>query len=85
MESVVNHTRNIGFMRLRDVLQIIPVSRSKWWEGVKAGYYPSAVKLSPRTSAWPKQDIIDLAERLKNGDVSFIVQDDDANERGATH
>src|SRR5579871_507404 len=46
-----------GFMRLRAVLAVFPVSRSAWWDGVKKGKYPAAVKLGPRTTAWRVEDI----------------------------
>jgi predicted DNA-binding transcriptional regulator AlpA len=44
-------------MRLRAVLTVFPVSRSAWWDGVKKGKYPAAVKLGPRTTAWRVEDI----------------------------
>lgn len=49
-------------LRLREVLQIIPVSRSSWYEGVKAGRYPAPVRLGPRTTAWRESDIRALME-----------------------
>lgn len=56
--------KTIGFLRLPAVLELIPVSKSAWWAGVADGRYPKPVKLSPRTSAWRVQDILDLVERL---------------------
>jgi len=53
-----------GFVRLPTVLHLIPVSKSSWWAGIKAGIYPRPVKLSERTSAWRVQDIRGLIERL---------------------
>ena len=41
-----------GFIRLSTVLKFIPVSKSTWWEGVKSGKFPKAVKLGQRTTAW---------------------------------
>ncbi len=35
----------------------IPVSKSTWWAGVKAGRYPKPVKLGPRITAWRVEDI----------------------------
>ena len=52
-----------GFVRLPQVLAVFPVSKTVWWEGVKAGRYPRPVKLSPRTTAWDVQAIRDLIER----------------------
>lgn len=41
---------------------IVPVSKSTWWAGVKAGIFPETVKLGPRTTAWRESDIIRLVE-----------------------
>ncbi|MDR3088395.1 MAG: AlpA family phage regulatory protein [Desulfobulbaceae bacterium] len=55
---------SIGFMRLAEVLRVIPVGKTTWWGGVKTGRFPRPVKLSPGCSAWRRADIIALAERL---------------------
>lgn len=46
-----------GFLRLPEVLELIPVSKSTWWAGVKSGKYPKAVKLSSRITAWRTTEI----------------------------
>lgn len=56
-----------GFLRLPQVLALIPISRSAWWAGVKKGRYPAPVKLSPRCSAWTVSSIRELIERLAEG------------------
>ena len=57
----------IGFLRLPQVLAIIPVSRSSWWAGCASGKYPKPVKLSARTTAWRVEDILALVEELGQG------------------
>ena len=67
-----------GFLRLRQILgdqkanppvpAVIPVSRSNWYAGIKAGRYPAPVKLSERCSAWRVQDIRALIESLALGE-----------------
>jgi predicted DNA-binding transcriptional regulator AlpA len=62
-----------GFVRLPQIIgdrnanppvpPIIPVSRSAWWAGIKAGRYPKPVKLGSRTSAWRVTDIRALIEQ----------------------
>ena len=52
------------FLRLPEVLARIPISRSRWYAGVKTGEYPPSVKLSANISAWRKSDIDALVERL---------------------
>ena len=53
-----------GFVRLTTVLRVIPVSRSSWWQGVKSGKYPAAIKISANTTAWKAEDIRDLIAQL---------------------
>jgi predicted DNA-binding transcriptional regulator AlpA len=55
-----------GFLRLPSILAPhgpIPVSKSTWWAGVKAGRYPQPVKLGPRITAWRVEDIRALIEK----------------------
>jgi predicted DNA-binding transcriptional regulator AlpA len=53
-----------GFVRLPQVLAVIPVGKTCWWEGVKSGRYPKPVKLSKRCTAWKAEDIHTLIRRL---------------------
>lgn len=55
-----------GFLRLAQVLTIIPVSKSTWFEGVRAGRYPKPVKIGPRASGWKAEEIAALVEQLGN-------------------
>lgn len=52
------------FLRLPQVLERIPVSKSTWWAGVRKGAYPKPIKLSERTSAWLESDIDTVCDRL---------------------
>lgn len=56
-----------GFIRLPAVLQYIPVSRSSWWAGVKAGRYPAPVKIASNTTAWRCEDIHQLIDDISSG------------------
>ena len=59
-----------GFVRLTQIIgdpkatppipAVIPVKKSCWWDGVRTGRFPKAVKLGPRVTAWDVQDIRDL-------------------------
>lgn len=60
-----------GFLRLAQVLTIIPVSKSTWFEGVRAGHYPQPVKIGPRASGWKTEDIAALVEQLGNSENPF--------------
>jgi len=59
-----------GFVRLPQILSVIPVSASTWWRGVKSGKYPQPVKLGERTTAWRVGDIREL--------IAFLSQQVDA-------
>ena len=53
-----------GFVRLPQVLQLIPISKSAWWDGCKSTRFPKPVKLGPRTAAWRAEDIAGLIEQI---------------------
>ncbi len=53
-----------GFVRLKTVLEIIPISKSGWWAGVASGRFPPSVKLGPRTTAWRVESIRSLIDDL---------------------
>ena len=53
-----------GFLRLREVLKVIPVGKTCWWEGVKSGRYPKPVKLSKRCTGWRAEEIRELMQRI---------------------
>ncbi len=64
-----------GFVRLLQILGnpnakppipgVIPVSKSTWWNGVRAGKYPKPVKLGPHTTAWKVEDIRTMIASVK--------------------
>ncbi len=53
-----------GFLRLPQVLEILPISKSTWWKGIKEGRFPKPVKLTERTSAWLRADIDALCDQV---------------------
>jgi len=59
-----------GFIRLPQVLSLIPVCKSSWWQGCKSGRFPRPVKLGPRTTAWKVEDIRNLIKQMGQDDVS---------------
>lgn len=68
----VNTLPETGFVRLPQIVgsaraeppipPLIPVSRSTWWAGVRAGRFPQPVKLGPKTTVWRVEDIRALIE-----------------------
>lgn len=53
-----------GYVRIQQILEVIPIGRSSWWAGVKSGKYPQPVKLGPKTTAWKVSSIRKLIEDL---------------------
>ena len=53
-----------GFLRLTQVLELIPVSKSSWWAGVKAEKYPKPFKLGAKMVAWRVEDINELIQSI---------------------
>ena len=39
-EAQIAQMPRFGFLRLKQVLQFIPISKSQWWAGVKEGRFP---------------------------------------------
>lgn len=50
----------VSLLRMRQVLALIPISRSSWLAGVKSGRFPRPVKIGPATNAWKSTDIENL-------------------------
>ena len=51
-----------GLLRLKEVLELIPVSKSTWYAGIKKGTYPKPVKIGARASAWRIEEIEGIIE-----------------------
>lgn len=70
----MNDLPETGYVRLPQIIgnrranppipPIIPVSKSAWWAGVRAGRFPQPVKLGPRTTAWRVEDIRALVRQF---------------------
>ena len=65
-----------GFVRLSQVLTVIPLGKTCWWEGVKSGRFPKPVKLSARCVAWRAEDIRDLIKNLGGDQKTQNILDD---------
>ena len=65
-----------GFLRLPQILAIVPISKSAWWEGCKTGRFPKPVKLGPRTTAWKVEDITALVKQLGGKEAYLAINKD---------
>ena len=59
-------TRDVRLYRLPQVLARIPVSRSSWFAGIKAGRYPKGYSLGLRTTVWRSDEIDQLISSIAN-------------------
>jgi prophage regulatory protein len=57
-----------ALLRLKQVLELVPVCASSWWAGVKSGRFPRPVKLGRRTTCWRASDVLALIERAAAGE-----------------
>ena len=46
-----------GFLRLPQVLALIPISRSAWWAGIREGKFPKGINLGTKTTVWRAEAI----------------------------
>lgn len=62
-----------GYLRLNQILgdpkrgipALIPISRTSWYAGIRAGIYPKPCKPTERTSLWSVESIRLLIESIK--------------------
>lgn len=54
-----------GFLRLNQVLQLIPIGRTKWFEGIQSGEFPAPIKLG-RCALYRASDIAELITRIES-------------------
>lgn len=47
-------------LRIKEVLKIIPVSKSTWWKWIREGKAPQPIHLGTRCTFWRHSDLIDL-------------------------
>lgn len=50
-------------LRLPEVLKILPISRTTFYEGIALGIYPAPVRLGKRTVAWWEGEILAALDR----------------------
>jgi prophage regulatory protein len=58
------------YLRLPQVLERIPVSKSTWWAGVKKGIFPASIKLSPRVTVWLESEIDGIGVKEQTGQLN---------------
>lgn len=62
----MNDFEQCKLIRLKEVLQIIPVGKSTWWSKVNSGEFPQSYQLTERITVWKFCEIVDLVNKLEN-------------------
>ena len=52
------------YLRLKSVLELIPISRSTWYKWIQIGIAPKPTHISLRVAAWRAQDIENLLDEM---------------------
>ena len=59
-----NPTKTDRLLRLAQIIpDLLPISKSAFWNGVKSGRFPKSVKLGPRTTCWRESEILAIVEQ----------------------
>lgn len=64
LEKDVVAAGDAGFMRLPEVLRLVPVGKSRWFSGVRSGEFPRPLKLG-RASLYRRKDIQALLAKIE--------------------
>ena len=51
-------------LRLEQVLERIPVSKSTWWRGRRSGRFPESIRMGERCTMWQESDIDAWIEKI---------------------
>jgi len=63
---MANTLPETGFLRLAQILKLIPVSKATFWSGVKTGRFPKPFK-NGNCTFWRVEDIKALIEKMAGG------------------
>jgi predicted DNA-binding transcriptional regulator AlpA len=58
-----------NFLKLREILALLRISRSTWYDGVKRKEFPQPVRIGTRSVVWLESDIDDYLRRNYDGPV----------------
>ena len=60
----INPTKTDRLLRLAQIIpDLLPISKSAFWNGVKSGRFPKSVKLGPRTICWRESEILEIVRQ----------------------
>lgn len=62
------------FLRLKSVLELIPVSKSTWYRWTQLGIAPKPTQISFRIAAWKAQEIENLLDEMTKPEWSDKIR-----------
>lgn len=62
--TALNNLSQSAYIRLPEILNLLPIGRSTWWLWVATGKAPKGIKLGAKTTAWKLSDIQKLLDDL---------------------
>ena len=55
--------------RIKQVLEVIPVSKTTWWNGVRDGRFPKPIK-NGRMTFWKSEDLESFMDKLQSANAA---------------
>lgn len=65
--TLIKGSEATAFLRLPQVLELIPIGKSTLWQKVKDGTFPKQIKLGAKTSVWRASDVYEYINRMSTG------------------
>jgi predicted DNA-binding transcriptional regulator AlpA len=62
--NLVDAGKACGFLRLPQVMQLIPIGKTSIYDKIKKGEFPAQIKLGTKTSVWRREDIDAYIEKM---------------------
>ena len=53
-----------GVCREKQIRQLVPVGKTKFWQMVRDGEFPKGIKLSTNTTVWRNADVLAWLDQL---------------------
>ena len=53
-----------GVSRAKQILQLLPIGKTKFYQMVKDGDFPQGIRLSANTTVWKNSDVLAWLENL---------------------
>ena len=65
-----------GFLRLPEILKLIPISKSMLSELIKKGEFPKQIKLGTKTAVWKTEDVYSYINRMSVQNVEAEAENE---------